>query len=89
MKRTLTILALFAAALMLTACGNNKTINGKDIETYGIANMESKQDPTVVYEISAGSVICAILFSETVIVPVYVIGWDLWQPVKAAPVPAK
>ena len=41
------------------------------------------KDPGVVYEVSPGSVICAIIFFETLIVPVVVIGWDLYQPVRA------
>ncbi len=83
MKRILTALMLIGACVMLVGCDNDKTINGKHYDVYGLANKEANQDPDIVYELSAGSVICAIIFSETVIVPIYVIGWDLWQPVKA------
>jgi len=43
--------------------------------------MKVYRDPNINYQISAVSVIVAIVFSETVIIPVYVLGWDLWEPV--------
>lgn len=75
---------MLAAALCLTACGNNKTINGTDAPTYGLLNQDANKRADVVYEVSFGSVVCAILFIETAIVPVYIVGWDLWQPVRSA-----
>lgn len=81
MKRFL-IPALVASMLMLSGCGNDKVINGKDYQTFGVANQESQRDPSILYEVSAGSVIWAVILSETIVVPVYVIGWDLWQPVR-------
>jgi hypothetical protein len=82
MNRSLLVIALAASMLALTACGNDKTIDGKNYETFGVFNQESQKDPKILYEVSAGSVIWAIILSETIIVPVYVIGWDLWQPIK-------
>lgn len=79
--------AAIASSLLLSGCGNDKTIDGRHYDTFGIANETSTRDPKILYEVSAGSVICAIIFSETLIVPIYVIGWDLWQPVKAYPAP--
>jgi flavoprotein len=72
-----------ATVLSLSSCGADLTINGNHYDTFGIANEEANRDPRIVYEISAGSVIWAILLCETVVVPVYIIGWDLWQPVRA------
>ncbi len=84
MKRLLLASAL-ASTLLLTACGNDKTIDGKHYDTFGIANEGSHRDPAIRYEISAGSVIWAIILCETIVFPVYIIGWDLWQPVGALP----
>lgn len=81
MKKLLIALAIASTAL-LSGCNNDKTIDGKSYPVFGVANMETQKDPDVLYEISAGSVIIAIIFSETVIIPVYVIGWDLWEPVR-------
>ena len=83
MKRTFLLAAALATTLMLSACGNDKVINGKKYQTYGIFDEESQKNPNILYEVSPGSVIWAIILCETIVVPVYVIGWDLWQPVQA------
>jgi len=83
MKRTLLLAAALASTLLLTACGNDKVINGKDYQTYGVFNEDDVKDPAIRYEVSPGSVIWAIILCETVVFPVYIIGWDLWQPVSA------
>ena len=80
--KTRLIAVLIGAAALLSACGNDKIIDGKHYDVYGIANMESQKDPNVLYEISASSVIWGIILCETIVVPVYIIGWDLWQPVR-------
>ena len=84
MKRSLLIAAL-ASTLLLSACGNDKTIDGKHYDTFGIANETRLRDPGILYEVSPASVIWSIILCETIVVPVYVIGWDLWQPVQALP----
>lgn len=84
MKRFL-LAAVLASTMLLSACGNDKTIDGKHYDTFGVFNETSTRDPKILYEVSPGSVIWAIILSETLVVPVYIIGWDLWQPVKAYP----
>ncbi len=73
---------LACATIALSGCASNERFNNVTYESFGIANEEAKRDPDVVYEISAGSVLFSILFCEIIIVPVYVIGWDLYQPVR-------
>ena len=80
--KTRLIALLIGVAAMLSACGNDKTIDGKHYPVYGVANMEAQKDPNVVYEVSASSVIWGIILCETIVVPVYIIGWDLYQPVR-------
>lgn len=80
--RKLLLIAALASTMLLSACGNDKTIDGKNYDTFGFANESSTRDPNILYELSPGSVIWAIILCETIVVPVYIIGWDLWQPVK-------
>ena len=80
--KTRLIALLIGAAALLAGCDNNKNIEGKNYPVFGIANQEAQRDPNVIYEISAGSVIWGIILCETIVVPVYIIGWDLWQPVR-------
>jgi hypothetical protein len=74
---------IVAASMLLAGCDNDKVIDGKHYETFGVANEETHRDPNIQYELSASSVIWAIILCETIVVPVYIIGWDLYQPVKA------
>jgi len=81
MKRALLALTLAAAAL-LSACGaDEKTIDGVTYGTYGIANEGEMRNPNIRYELSGWSIFWSIVLVETIIGPVYFIGWDLYEPV--------
>jgi major membrane immunogen (membrane-anchored lipoprotein) len=81
MNRPLLALVL-ASTLALAACGaDDKTIDGVTYGTYGLVNKEEMRNPNIQYEISGWSIFWSIVFSETIIAPVYFIGWDLYQPV--------
>jgi len=81
MNRPLLALIL-ASTLALSACGaDEKTIEGITYGTYGIVNKEEMRNPSIQYEISGWSIFWSIVFCETIIAPVYFIGWDLYQPV--------
>jgi hypothetical protein len=88
MKRLL-IAAALIAAVGLSGCADNKNIEGQTYQPYGIINKDTIASPNVNYEISGGSVIAAVIFSETVVVPIYVVGWDLWEPVCVKPAPGR
>ena len=78
MRKTLRVIGM---CMLLAGCGNDKTIDGVTYGTYGLFNEASMHNPNIEYELSPGSIICAIIFSETIIVPIIVVGWDLFQPV--------
>jgi hypothetical protein len=80
MKRLLIALTA-VAAVALSGCAGPITSGGKEYKPYGLANADAVKDPAVKYQLSFGSIVVAILFSETFFVPVYVVGWDLYQPV--------
>jgi len=80
MKKLLTA-TLLAATLLLTGCAKPKEINGVTYDTYGLLNKDEKMNPNIQYEMSTGAIICAIIFSETLVIPVYLIGFDLYEPV--------
>lgn len=82
---------LFAAALIavtalsLAGCDGDDDgarINGKHYDPYGLVNEDAVKDPDIKYEIGAVNVIIAAVLCETVIVPIYVVGWDLYEPVR-------
>jgi hypothetical protein len=81
MKKLILAVALIAATVGLSGCGGDR-VNGQYYNAYGIFNEDAAKDPNIVYQVSPVSVIVAILLSETIVVPVYVVGWDLFEPVR-------
>jgi hypothetical protein len=80
MKKFAISLAL-CSALILAGCSDGVTvIDGKKTQPYGLLTPE-RADPTIKYEASAVNVIIAIILVETIFVPVYVAGWDLYVPI--------
>jgi len=45
-----------------------------------LANID-EMNPKVYYRVSAGNIVWSILCSETLLVPVILTGWYLWEPV--------
>ena len=77
-----TILSVLSAVALATMTADEKTIAGVTYQPYGLFNDDAVKDPKVQYEVSLGSVIVACIFSETLVVPVYIVGWDLYEPVR-------
>lgn len=77
---------LLALMLMFTSCASSKTFNidGErvTVKPYGWANSEARKDDRVVYQVSAGNVIWSIIGVETIFLPVWLTGWQLFEPVK-------
>jgi len=71
--------------MLLAGCGNTKTIGGVTYDVFGLANQADKQNPAIEYRVSIGSIVVAIIFFETIIVPVYVVLFDIMEPVGPKP----
>lgn len=82
MKKAFLLSLVACLAMTLGGCQGSQVINAKVYEPYGILDEAAVKQPNVVYQISATNCIIAFIFSETVIIPAYVIGWDLWVPVR-------
>jgi len=48
---------------------------------FGLFNKDEMKNPQVQYRISTGNVVWSVIFCETIIVPVYLVGWYLYEPV--------
>ena len=85
MKRFLILLVI--PFVFLASCATSKYLEDPQtkkmvlVEPYGLFNMNTKKNPNVIYEISAGTVICSIVFFESVVIPVIGVGYKLWEPV--------
>lgn len=65
--------------LMLTSCADSQYINGEEVSTFGLCDQELRKEG-VMYKVSPESVIWSIIFCETIVVPIWLIGWHLWEP---------
>jgi len=83
MKKLITV--ALAATVLLSGCGQpkNLTVNGitKEYPTYGLFNQPTQSSKNVCYEVSVGNVVWSILLIETIIAPVYFVGFSLYNPV--------
>lgn len=75
------VLLIGACLLIPSCCAESKTIEGKTYSAYGFFNKDTQKNEQIEYEVSVGSVVIGCIFCETIIVPVYLAGWRLWQPV--------
>jgi hypothetical protein len=80
MKKLLTI-TLLSLTLFMSGCANTKTIDNITYDTYGFFNEGSKKNPNIHYELSVGNIIWSVILCETIIAPVYFIGFSIYEPV--------
>lgn len=83
------IIVTVMAALMLSGCATTMyTSTGERCEPHGIVN-EDDACPGAKYEVRPGNAALAAVtffaFPLGTIVSGYVVGWDLWGPVKEKP----
>jgi hypothetical protein len=80
MKRFTMIMMMFVV-LFTTSCADSLKVDGKTYRPYGFMDEEEFKDPNVVYKPHAPNIVGAIIFSETLIFPIYVLGWEFYEPV--------
>lgn len=80
------LLALFLISALLAGCGQPLTTNVDGVTrtypTYGLFNEDTSRSSKMCYEVSAGNVVWSIILIETIIAPVYFIGFSLYNPVR-------
>ena len=83
MKKIAIVAVLLAG--ILTGCAEKKTIDGVTYLPYGLVNQEDIKNPGIAYELPIENVVAGLLLSETFVIPIYIVGWDLYQPVGVKP----
>ena len=81
MKKFISMILIFIFCVFMSGCGDVKTINGVTYDTYGIISYVSDKNPDIKYKVIAGNVIWSVILCETVIAPIYFIGWSIMEPV--------
>lgn len=77
-------LTLLCSIVFIIACADSKTFvdeKGRSltVEPYGIFTTDDKID-SVHYEVNAGNVVWSIVLAETIFVPVWLVGWEIYEP---------
>ena len=80
MKKILA-LTVCLSFMCLVGCGKPRYIDGTLYDTCGVFNQDECKNDNIQYTISVGNVVWSILLSETVIFPIYFIGFSIWNPV--------
>ena len=88
-RKIVSFMMMVMCLVMFTSCGNVKTLNKTTdkgtvesitYDTYGFLNKSNKENPNVRYELIIGNIIWAVILCETIIAPIYFIGFSLYQP---------
>jgi len=74
-------LFILLICFLLFGCGQPKKIEDKIYGTYGLLNSNTKKNPNIYYEICIGNVVWSIILFETVVFPVYFLGFSLYNPI--------
>lgn len=86
-KKIIAILLLFS--FLFVGCGNSmkldiptkighKTVK---IGTYGLINKDDNMNPSVKYRPIIGNIVWSVILCETIIVPIYFIGFSIYEPI--------
>lgn len=85
MKKCISFLSIIVLSLTMFSCANNKefTIDNKQVvvEPYGWINSQEAVNDSIDYRLSTGNIALSIIFSESVIVPIYLTGTALYEPI--------
>lgn len=73
--------SLVLVAISLSACGNEKVIDGVKYDTYGFLNQDNKKNESIQYEIIWGNVFWSVILSESIVAPIYFAGFSIFEPV--------
>lgn len=81
------IMLIVALGVLLASCGKPQYLGEPNksrvlYPTYGLFNEGTSKSKNVCYEISVGNVIWSIVLVETVVFPVYFVGWSIYNPVR-------
>lgn len=79
------LLATLVVVSLFTSCSDEKTFTKKDGSTftaqpYGWGSKEDKIEG-VEYKINVPDVVLSVMFSETIITPILITSFDIWEPV--------
>ena len=85
MKISKYLAILLSVLILFTGCANRKTITTNNprvtrtYEPYGLFDPQDR-NPNIEYTVSMGNVLWSAILFETVIAPIILIGWYIYEP---------
>jgi hypothetical protein len=80
------IITLVSITILITGCAKSKEFNidSKNVivEPYGWANESVKRNDSVDYQVNAGNIVWSIIGCETIVLPIVLTGYSLYEPVR-------
>ncbi len=91
MKKKIMSILLVISFLFVFGCGDSKVIKVPgntttgykyvEFDTYGLFNQNDKKNPKIRYRLIIGNVVWSVILVETIIAPIYFLGFSLYEPV--------
>jgi len=81
MKKVTVILLLVVMCFFVSGCGNSKVIEGKKYHTYGFINKTEMRHSNIEYDLIVGNVVWSVLLCNTIVAPIYFLGFSMYEPV--------
>jgi len=81
------VIASILAVSLLAGCADNRHLtlvkgsHPTEIKTYGLIDRDSVKLECVNYDLAWGNIIWSVILVETVIAPIYMLGFSLYEPV--------
>jgi hypothetical protein len=79
MRQTAAVLCVLLMLTVSMGCGNSKVIDGERHDTVGVFTLDER-DPDVCYTVIVGNVVWSVLLIESVVFPVYFVGFSILEP---------
>ena len=81
MKKVIIILTTIIFLSGFYGCGDNKNIQGKTYGTYGLINKDEIKNNDIEYHLIVGNIIWSCILIETIIAPIYFLGFSIYEPI--------
>lgn len=81
MKKLFFAMLAIATILTISSCAESKTIDGVTYRPYGLLNETTCKNDSIQYQASGWAIVSGVVFFEAVVPPIYVFGFNLYEPV--------
>jgi hypothetical protein len=84
MRKFIAVMALVVFSAAAVGCHGSRVISETRYDPIGLYHLLLKPEaeaPGVRYEVCWGNVFWSVILCETIVVPVILVGWYLWEPV--------